>query len=309
MSSIDKAVTAGALAWRPGRLRDHELQLHVEGARRRPAELQGQEGRGAIVSKEEGVRYGAEDALAREITARGAVGIAAYSLIPKELTQDKEKAKEFLAKAGVAGVVVMRAVGKEQEISSARRVLGRAYYATFWGGGYYGYGWGGVYSPGYVRTDTIMHVEILVYSLEQDKLVWAARSETTNPAKVGPFIKELTAKAAGRDEEAGPDPGRARGVRGRARAPRRADPRGLPVSALQPELVQALLDTPELVAVRGGDRLQVLVRVEDPPGEARPPASSCSPAAGPRCAADRAPCFALSRSGGRPPRRRRPAPP
>ena len=41
-----------------------------------------------------------------------------------------------------------------------------------------------------------MHVEILVYSLDQDKLVWAARSETTNPEKVGPFIKELTAKAA-----------------------------------------------------------------------------------------------------------------
>ena len=69
-------------------------------------------------------------------------------------------------------------------------------YATFWGGGYYGYGWGGVYSPGYVTTDTIVSVEILVYSLEQDKLVWAAQSQTTNPSKVGPFIKELVAKAA-----------------------------------------------------------------------------------------------------------------
>ena len=92
----------------------------------------------------------------------------------------------------------MRAVGKEQEISSSPGgyYWGGPTYATFWGGGYYGYGWGGVYSPGYVRTDTIMHVEILVYSLDQDKLVWAARSETTNPEKVGPFIKELTAKAA-----------------------------------------------------------------------------------------------------------------
>jgi len=162
-----------------------------------PLNFKGKKVAALIVSKEEGVRYGAEDALAREITARGAVGIPAYSLIPKELTQDKEKAKEFLAKAGVAGVVAMRAVGKEQEVSSSPATYwGGPMYATFWGGGYYGYGWGGVYSPGYVRTDTIVHVEILVYSLEQDKLVWAARSETTNPEKVGPFIKELTAKAA-----------------------------------------------------------------------------------------------------------------
>ena len=60
-----------------------------------------------IVSKEEGVRYGAEDALAREITKHGAVGIAAYTLVPKELIQDKEKAKEFLEKADVKGVVAM----------------------------------------------------------------------------------------------------------------------------------------------------------------------------------------------------------
>jgi len=162
-----------------------------------PLSFKGKKVAALIVSKEEGVRYGAEDALAREITARGAVGIPAYSLIPKEITQDKEKAKEFLAKAGVVGVVAMRAVGKEQEVSSSGGYYwGGPTYATFWGGGYYGWGWGGVYSPGYMRTDTIVHVEILVYSLEQDKLVWAARSETTNPEKVGPFIKELTARAA-----------------------------------------------------------------------------------------------------------------
>jgi hypothetical protein len=162
-----------------------------------PLNFKGKKVAALVVSKEEGVRYGAEDALAREITARGAVGIPAYSLIPKELTQDKEKAKEFLAKAGVAGVVAMRAVGKEQQLSSSPATYyGGPYYATFWGGGYYGWGWGGVYDPGYLRTDTIVYVEILVYSLEQDKLVWAARSQSTNPSKVGDFVKELTAKAA-----------------------------------------------------------------------------------------------------------------
>jgi hypothetical protein len=162
-----------------------------------PLNFKGKKVVGLIVSKEEGVRYGAEDALAREITKQGAIGVAAYSQIPKELTQDKEKAKEFLEKADVAGVVAMRVVGKDKEITSSPGTYwGGPAYATFWGGGYYGWGWGGVYDPGYLRTDTIVIVETLVYSLPQNKLVWAAQSETTNPSKVGPFIQELVKKAA-----------------------------------------------------------------------------------------------------------------
>ena len=169
-----------------------------------PLNFKGKKVVALVVSKEEGVRYGAEDALAREITKQGAVGVPAYGQIPKELTQDKEKAKAFLEKAGVAGVVVMRVVGKDQQMSSSPAAYyGGPYYATFWGGGFYGYGWGGVYDPGYLRTDTIVSVEILVYSLEQDKLVWAGRSETTNPSKVGPFIQELTAGAAAQMKKLG----------------------------------------------------------------------------------------------------------
>jgi hypothetical protein len=162
-----------------------------------PGNFKGQKVAALVMSKEQSVRFGAEDALARELTARGMVGIAAYSLIPKELLQDKEKAKEFMEKAGVTGVVAMRVVGKDKEVTQTSGTYwGGPAYATFWGGGYYGYGWGGVYDPGYIRTDTIVSVEILVYSLKQDKLVWAAQSETTNPEKVGPFIQELVAKAA-----------------------------------------------------------------------------------------------------------------
>lgn len=162
-----------------------------------PLNFKGKNVAALVVSKDESVRYGAEDALAREITAHGAVGVAAYSIIPRELIQDKEKAKEFLEKAEVVGVVAMRVVGQDKEISaSAPSYWVGPSYATFWGGGYYGWGWGGVYDPGYLRTDTIVTVETLVYSLPQDKLVWAGRSETTNPEKVGPFIKELVGKAA-----------------------------------------------------------------------------------------------------------------
>ena len=51
-------------------------------------------------------------------------------------------------------------------------------------------------SPGYLRTDTIVNVETLVYDLKADKLVWAGKSESTNPDRVDTLIKELVAAAA-----------------------------------------------------------------------------------------------------------------
>jgi len=163
-----------------------------------PESFKGKKVAALCITKDDSVRFGAEDALARELTARGAVGISAYSLIPKELIQDKDKAKEFLQKANVAGVVSMRVAGKEKEINSTPGGMYAApYYGSYWaGGGYYGWAWGGAYSPSYVTTDTIVYVETLIYSMAQDKLVWAGRSETTNPEKVGPFVKELAAKVA-----------------------------------------------------------------------------------------------------------------
>ena len=139
----------------------------------------------AMVMAQEGVRFGAEDALAQELTKQGAVGIAAYSLIPKELTKDKDKAKEFLEKAQVAGVVAMKVVGKDQQVtSSPATYYGSPYYSSFWGGGgFYAWGWGGVYDPGYVRTDTVVAVQTLVFSMAQDKLVWAGQTQTTNPER------------------------------------------------------------------------------------------------------------------------------
>lgn len=53
-----------------------------------------------------------------------------------------------------------------------------------------------MYEPGYLRTDTVVTVEALVYSMTNDKLTWAASSQTTNPSKVDGFMKELAGKVA-----------------------------------------------------------------------------------------------------------------
>ena len=73
----------------------------------------------------------------------GGEAVPAYNLIPPNETRDKEKAKVLFTKAGIVGVVAMRAVGSEKEISASAGSYswGAPYYGSFWGTGYYGYGW------------------------------------------------------------------------------------------------------------------------------------------------------------------------
>lgn len=169
-----------------------------------PGSLHGQKVVAMVVSPNEATRRGAEEALARALTALGVQGVAAYSIFPTASAQDKDRAKAAFDKFGAVGVVTMRVIGQEKEINSTGGMwYAQPSYGSFWGGGYYGWGWGAVYSPGYLRTDTVVSVETLVYSLKQDKLVWAGRSETTNPSRVDTFVKELADLTAQHMKKAG----------------------------------------------------------------------------------------------------------
>jgi hypothetical protein len=164
-----------------------------------PLNFAGQKVAALVISPNESSRLGAEGALARELLARGVQAIPAFNLIPPNESRNKEKAKALFEAAGIVGVVAMRAVGTHQETtySPGTGYWGAPYYGSFWGGGgYYGHGWGAVYDPGYLRTDTIVSVETLVYDMKADKLVWAGKSQTTNPEKVDALVKELVAGAA-----------------------------------------------------------------------------------------------------------------
>ena len=151
-----------------------------------------------VVTADEAMRLGPEETLAAEMRRRGIDCIAGYTVLPGELAKDVERAKEFLKKAGITGAIMMRVVGREQETSYVAGTAWYAapYYSSFWG--YWNYGWPVVYSPGYLRSDTIVSVETLVYSIDKDELLWAGRSETTNPKNVRKFVKKLV-DAAGKE--------------------------------------------------------------------------------------------------------------
>jgi hypothetical protein len=59
-------------------------------------------------------------------------------------------------------------------------------------GGYYNYAWNYMYDPyGYSSTNVYVDLEILIYSLKDDKLVWYGESTSVNPETIEQTISEL----------------------------------------------------------------------------------------------------------------------
>ena len=158
-----------------------------------PFRLRGEKVAAVVMANDHTIRLAGEEALARELSARGAAGVPMYTLLAGA-HPDEAKARAAAERAGVVGVVVLRPVRVDKEISS-RPTYSGAMYGGFWGG-YYGHGWGSAWSAAEIRTDTIVIVETLVYSLRQNKLVWGGQSKTTNPANLNRLIENTAEQVA-----------------------------------------------------------------------------------------------------------------
>lgn len=142
-----------------------------------------------IISQDESLRISGEEALVRELTARGMEGVATYRIAPKEELRDPERAKVWYEKANVEGVVAVRPVSADKRQTYTPDIWINPYYSTLTG--YYGYGWGSVYVPGSVQNETFVVVENTIYSVPRNALLWAAVSETRDPKTLQQFIQDL----------------------------------------------------------------------------------------------------------------------
>jgi hypothetical protein len=147
---------------------------------------------GLVITKDDSLRVAGEDGLVRELTGRGLTAVATYTIAPKEELVSGEGAKGWFERAHIEGVVAMRPVSKEKRETYTEATWIDPFYSSFWG--YYGYGWASMptYIPGYVDVDTFVVVETTIYSVPQNKLVWAAVSETKNPKDLRAFLKDLS---------------------------------------------------------------------------------------------------------------------
>jgi len=144
-----------------------------------------------VITNDDSLRVAGEESLVRELAARGLQAVATYKIAPKEVLAKAETAKPWFEKANVEGVVALRPVALDSQRMNRSDVWVTPYYSTLWG--YYGYGWSAVYIPGSgKRVETNVVVETLIYSLPQDKLLWAAVAQSTSTRPdLRAFIQEL----------------------------------------------------------------------------------------------------------------------
>lgn len=152
-----------------------------------------------FITNDESLRRSGENALAWDLFERGARGFGTYLLLPSDQHQDGEVAQARMKAAGADAVVTMRVVREDQRITYTPGTMVQDPMRSF--RPYWGMGWRTVYQPGNLRTDTLVSVETLVYSLpdaQNSQLIWASTSRTTNPAAIDTLVRDV-AEATVRD--------------------------------------------------------------------------------------------------------------
>jgi len=142
-----------------------------------------------VISQDDSLRVPGEEAIVRELHARGLQSVATYRIAPKEEMQSADRAKVWFERANVEGVLAIRPVSRDTRTTYSSTMWTSPYYSSFWG--YYGYGWGTPYVVGGVARDTVVVVETTIYSIPRNMLLWAAVSETRNPKTLQAFVDEL----------------------------------------------------------------------------------------------------------------------
>jgi len=130
----------------------------------------------AALIRNETVRRNTEDQMAAMYPGKAVQSYVIFGL--SELKENDEFYAQKLKGEGYDGMVIMRLVKVDKD---QRYVPGSypAYYGTW--RGYYGYAWPNYYDPGYYTTDKTYYVEVNVYSLKRDKLIWRGITSTINP--------------------------------------------------------------------------------------------------------------------------------
>jgi hypothetical protein len=134
-----------------------------------------------------------EDQLAKRI---GPKATPSYTLITDQEVQQVESAKAKVEEGGFDGAVVMQLANVDKQLTY---VPGTSYtvaspYTSMWGG--WGYGWSMAYDPGYVQEDQVVNFNTYVYSVADQKLLWASQSQTTNPSSIPAMVDEIISATA-----------------------------------------------------------------------------------------------------------------
>jgi len=151
-----------------------------------------------------------EQEMSEQLASRGVKAEPAGSMFRPGMEMTDETKAEVSSQLDAAGFDGLLTIALIVESEETRYVPGTTYaytpytygyYSNYWG--YYGYYGPQVYEPGYYTTTEVYLVEAVLYDVETEKMVWAARSETTDPASLNAFANDFAATVAAQLEEDG----------------------------------------------------------------------------------------------------------
>ncbi|VAW97658.1 hypothetical protein MNBD_GAMMA21-2169 [hydrothermal vent metagenome] len=145
------------------------------------------------IIKDDGKRRAFEQEFSSLLNAPNRTGIASYTLLPNlKESGSKEDVLGAVRKSGADGVMVVTLLGvSKQQVDVAPSV---DYYPTSYGYsmyGYYGASYDRVYRPGYTKTNTTVSLNVKMFNVVNEKLIWSGQTESFNPSSSSEITREL----------------------------------------------------------------------------------------------------------------------
>jgi hypothetical protein len=137
--------------------------------------------------KDEASRRVVEDNLVKRFKGNA---VASYTILSTEALKNgsEEVLNQKINEGKYSHVLMMSLADIEKETSYVQGTT-TGYYGGY--GRYYGYGAGMYSTPGYYTTDKNYYVEITVYSVSPNKLLWTGTTKTVNPSKIDQTVNEI----------------------------------------------------------------------------------------------------------------------
>ncbi len=140
------------------------------------------------LARDVATRRSMEDALVAEILNSGAAAEPSYTIVPGELPKEPEVIKGIVSAGGFDGAAIVRLAGVSREQAWDYAAAMPGYYANTWS--YWGYWYPYAWDPFYLRDETTVRVETVVYAVT-GVMLWSGLSESTNPGSARDVIRQV----------------------------------------------------------------------------------------------------------------------
>lgn len=140
--------------------------------------------------KNENSRHLAETEMVKFLDGKG---FASFDYLKASFNKSDENAlREKIKKDGFDGAITMRLIDVEKERNYTLSNIGPNRWNPISFPNYYYRNWPGNQADGYFLTTKTFLVEIAIFSILEDKIIWTSETKTINPAGVEQMTKEIS---------------------------------------------------------------------------------------------------------------------